>query len=127
MPDAEQIRATVQRYTEVFSAGDKEGYVGLFAEDATLEDPVGGEVHRGLDAIRAFWDTTREMTPRIELTLTGPVRVAGHEAAFPGEARPTVGDEAMAIPVVDTLAFDDDGRITRLRAFWDFADLRPLG
>ena len=127
MPDAEQIRPTVQRYTEVFSAGDKEGYVGLFAEDATLEDPVGGEVHRGLDAIRAFWDMTREMTPRIELTLTGPVRVAGQEAAFPGEARPTVGDEAMAIPVVDTLAFDDDGRITRLRAFWDFADLRPLG
>lgn len=126
MPDADQIRATIQRYTEVFSAGDKEGYVGLFAEEATLEDPVGGEVHRGLDAIRAFWDLTREMTPRIELTLTGPVRVAGQEAAFPGEARPTMGEDTMAIPVIDTVAFDDEGKITRLRAFWDFADLRPL-
>ncbi len=126
MPDAEQIRATVQRYTEVFSAGDKEGYVGLFADDATLEDPVGGEVHRGVEAIRAFWDMTREMTPTIELRLTGPVRVAGNEAAFPGEARPSLGDTPMAVPVVDTLAFDDDGKITRLRAFWDFADLQPL-
>ena len=52
--------------------------------------------------------------------------MAGQEAAFPGEARPVLGDARMAVPVVDTLAFDDDGKITRLRAFWDFADLRPL-
>ena len=126
MPDAEQIRAIVQRYTEVFSAGDKEAYVGLFAEGATLEDPVGGEVHQGIEAIRAFWDMTREMTPTIELVITGPVRVAGAEAAFPGEARPSLGDTPMAVPVIDTLAFDDDGKITALRAFWDFAALHPL-
>jgi steroid Delta-isomerase len=125
MPDAEQIRATVQRYTEVFSAGDKEGYLALFAEDATLEDPVGGEVHRGRDALAAFFDATRSMTPEIELVVTGPVRVAGQEAAFPGEARPTFGDAKMAIPVVDTLRVDGDGLITQLRAYWDAADLRP--
>ena len=125
MPSPEEIRATVQRYTEVFSAGDKEGYVGLFADDATLEDPVGAGVHRGTDAIRAFWDQTREMTATIELRITGPIRVAGNEAAFPGEARPTLGDDQMMVPIVDTLAFDDAGKITQLRAFWDFADLRP--
>jgi steroid delta-isomerase len=125
VPDADQIRATVQRYAEVFSAGDKDAYVGLFADDATLEDPVGGEVHQGTDAIRAFWDTTRQMTPEIELTITGPIRVAGDNAAFPGEARPLLGEDKMMVPVVDTLAFDDDGKITQLRAFWDFADLRP--
>jgi steroid Delta-isomerase len=125
MPDAEQIRATVQRYTEVFSAGDKEGYLALFADDATLEDPVGGEVYQGREAIIRFFDTTRSMTPVIELAMTGPVRVAGNEAAFPGEARPTIGEDKMVIPVVDTLRFDDEGRITQLRAYWDFADLRP--
>ena len=52
--------------------------------------------------------------------------MAGREAAFPGEARPTMGEDTMAIPVVDTVAFDDEGKITRLRAFWDFADLRPV-
>jgi len=126
VPEPEEIRATVQRYTEVFSAGDKEAYVGLFADDATLEDPVGGGVHRGTDAIRAFWDMTREMTPSIELAVTGPIRVAGNEAAFPGEARPLLGEDRMMVPIVDTLAFDDDGKITQLRAFWDFADLRPI-
>ena len=126
MPAPEEIRATVQRYAEVFSAGDKEGYVGLFADDATLEDPVGAGVHQGTEAIRAFWDMTREMTPSIELAVTGPIRVAGNEAAFPGEARPLLGEDRMMLPIVDTLAFDDDGKITQLRAFWDFADLRPI-
>jgi steroid delta-isomerase len=125
VPEPAEIRATVERYTEVFSAGDKEGYVGLFADDATLEDPVGGEVHRGKDAINAFWDMTRQMTPEIELRITGPIRVAGNEAAFPGEARPLLGEDRMKVPVIDAIAFDDDGRITRLRAFWDFADLEP--
>jgi steroid delta-isomerase len=125
VPEAAEIRATVQRYAEVFSAGDKEAYVGLFADDATLEDPVGGEVHRGKDAINAFWDLTRQMTPTIELRITGPIRVAGNEAAFPGEARPQLGDDPMMVPVIDAIAFDDAGKITQLRAFWDFADLRP--
>ncbi len=125
MPTPEEIRATVERYTQVFSAGDKEGYVGLFADDASLEDPVGQGVHTGREAISAFWDQTRQMTAEIELRITGPVRVAGHEAAFPGEARPLLGEDRMMVPIVDTLSFDDDGKITALRAFWDFADLRP--
>jgi steroid delta-isomerase len=122
---SDEIRATVERYAAVFSAGDREGYLDLFADDATLEDPVGGEVHRGKEALGAFFDTTRAMTPTIELRITGPVRVAGREAAFPGEARPTIGEDQMVIPIVDTMRFDDEGRITELRAYWDFADLRP--
>ena len=125
MPDADQIRATVARYAEVFTANDLDGYLALFAEDATLEDPVGAGVHQGKDAIRAFMTATREMSPDIGLVVTGPVRVAGHEAAFPGEARPLFDDTRMAIPIVDTLRVDDDGLITQLRAYWDFADLRP--
>jgi steroid delta-isomerase len=125
VPEPDEIRATVERYAEVFSAGDKEGYVGLFADDASLEDPVGAGVHSGREAISAFWDQTRQLTAHIELRITGPIRVAGNEAAFPGEARPRLGDDPMMVPIVDTLAFDDDGKITQLRAFWDFADLRP--
>ncbi len=126
MPDPDQIRATVQRYAEAFSANDKDGYLALFADDATLEDPVGGEVHRGRDAIAGFYDATRSMTPQITLLVTGPVRVAGQEAAFPGEARPLLGDAEMTVPVVDTIRVGEDGLITELRAYWDFADLRPV-
>ena len=41
MPDAAQIRAHVDRYVELFSANDREGWLDLFAPNATMEDPVG--------------------------------------------------------------------------------------
>lgn len=125
MPDPEAIRALVDRYTSAFSAGDKDGYLACFTDDATLEDPVGAGVHRGKEAIAAFFDSTRELSSSIELRRTGPVRVAGNEAGFPGEARPTMGDAVMVVPVLDTMRVSDDGRISELRAFWDMADLGP--
>ena len=34
------------------------------------------EVHRGREAIAAFWDGVRSLSPVIRLVVTGPVRVA---------------------------------------------------
>jgi len=121
----DQIQATIHRYVEVFSAGDKAGYLGLFADDATVEDPVGADVVRGPDGISAFWDGVRGMSPEIELQLTGAPRLAAGEAAFPMRAITTMGDAKMAVEIIDVMTFADDGRITSLRAFWDFADLAP--
>ena len=45
---------------------------GLFADDASLEDPVGAGVHTGREAISAFWDQTRQMTADIGVYVCGP-------------------------------------------------------
>jgi steroid delta-isomerase len=121
----DQIHATIQRYVEVFSAGDRDGYLALFADDATVEDPVGADVVRGLEAIGGFWDGVRAMSPEIELQLTGAPRLAAGEAAFPMRAITTLGDDKLAVEIIDVMSFADDGRITSLRAFWDFAEMAP--
>ena len=48
---------------EYAMAGDKTGWLSLFAGDAIVRDPVGpsmfdpeGNGHRGMQAIEAFWD-----------------------------------------------------------------------
>ena len=122
----DQIHATIQRYVEVFSAGDREGYLSLFTDDATVEDPVGGEVSRGIDAISAFWDGVRAMASVIILTKTGPARIAAGEAAWPARAVTDLGEMKLAVEIIDVMAFDDDGRIRSLRAFWDPADMGPV-
>lgn len=121
----DQIHATIQRYVEVFSAGDRDGYLSLFADDATVEDPVGAEVVSGRDGIGGFWDGVRSMSPEIALELTGEPRLAAGEAAFPMRAITSLGDAKMAVEIIDVMTFADDGRITSLRAFWDFADMAP--
>ena len=125
MVGAEAIRATITRYMAAMSAGDRDTWVGCFAPGATLEDPVGTEVLTGNDAIGEFFDNAHAMADAISMEATGPVRVAAGEAAFPFRILTTVGESRLTMPVVDVMSFDDDGRITSMRAFWDMADMAP--
>jgi steroid delta-isomerase len=123
--DAATIRATVDAYCAAFSAGDRAAYLGLFADGAWIEDPVGTPRHEGADALGAFFDQMSGMADSIELRLTGPVRVAAGEAAFPMQARPTMGGATLCVDIIDVMTFDDAGKITTMRAFWDPAEMRP--
>jgi steroid delta-isomerase len=125
MPDAATIRATVDRYTSCFSGRDRTAFLACFADDAWIEDPVGTPRREGIAAISAFFDETQGMSDSIELERTGPVRVAAGEAAFPMQARPVLGDTTFAIDIIDVMTFDEEGRITTMRAFWDPAEMRP--
>lgn len=55
MPSAQHITDTVNRYIELVAKGGADELVELYADDATVEDPVGGEVHIGRQAIHGFY------------------------------------------------------------------------
>lgn len=126
MPTADDLRTTIGRYVEAFTAGDREGWLALWADDATCEDPVGTDPHVGKEAIGAFWDLSHSMAESIELRISGPMKVVGNEVAYNLQILPTVGGTTMCVDVVETLEFDDDARITKMRAFWAMEDMRPL-
>ncbi|MEZ5383316.1 MAG: nuclear transport factor 2 family protein [Microthrixaceae bacterium] len=123
--DPAAITATVENYIAYFSTNDREGYLSLFSDDAWVEDPVGTPRHEGIEAIGAFWDTSRELASEIELRLI-KANVCGGEVAFLMEIRPTVGDQQMVLTAIDVMTFDDDARITTLRAYFDMSELRPV-
>ena len=113
MPDHETISATCLRYIELLAAADVESIVGLYAKDATLEDPVGTEPRIGIEAIEAFYRDT--LSDGVPAATTGPVRVAGDSAAFPFEVR--YGDD-FVLPIIDVMTFTEAGKIASMRAFW---------
>jgi steroid delta-isomerase len=119
-PDAEHIRGVFERYCALFTAGDTEGVVALYAEDATVEDPIGSPVHRGRDAIRAFYEAG---VGSVALELEGRPRVAGREGACGMLARPAGAD--VVIETLDTMIFDEAGLILQMRAYWSPATIRP--
>jgi steroid delta-isomerase len=123
--DATTIRSAVESYTGAFSRRDREALLGLFSEDAWIEDPVGSPRREGREAIGAFFDEMTALADATELRLTGPIRAVAGECAFPMQARPTMGGTTMVIDIIDVMTFDDDGRITTMRAFWDPAEMRP--
>lgn len=123
MPDPSRIRAVYDRYIELASKGDVDGVVGLYTEDATIEDPIGSELHRGVDAIRAFYQAS---AGTFTIERTGPTRVAGHEAATPFQIQLGPVGQQQALDVISTMVFDDDAKIRSMRAYWSFADIRPV-
>lgn len=123
--DAATIRSIVDSYCAAFSARDRDAYVGLFTSDAWIEDPVGAPRREGHAGIGAFFDESSAMADAIELRLTGPVRVAAGECAFPMQARPVIGGATFVVDIIDVMTFDDAGKITTMRAFWDPVEMRP--
>lgn len=115
MATADEIRSTVERYVKLLDAGDADAIALLYAEDASVEDPVGSPPRRGRDTLRAFYAAS---SGRLRAERTGPVRVCGHEAAFPMLARVGSADAPALIDVIDVMTFDEDGRIASMRAFW---------
>ncbi len=117
------VAEVLSRYVAYVSAGDVDGIVSLYARDATIEIPVGGRVQRGLDAIRAFY-AENELAQKLE--ITGPSCIAGNEGAVNMKARIAQDGQLLEIDVIDVAAVDDEGRLTRLRAFFDLANARPV-
>lgn len=116
MPSAELITQTVNRYLELVSNGTAEDIVELYAEDATVEDPVGGgEIHIGHQAILGFYKTIESAGREAELLA---LRVGGHEAAFMFALTVTMGDAKMRIEPMDVMVFDSEGKITAMKAYW---------
>lgn len=115
MPTHDEMVRVVERYVEAFDQNDPEMVVALFADNATVEDPVGTPAHEGIDAIRAFY--TRSMTSNPKLTLEGPVRTAAGYAAFPFTVRLNYGGEKK-IDVVDTFKFNEEGKVVEMRAYF---------
>ena len=112
------------------SEGNREAWLALYADDAVVHDPVGkspmdptGEVHRGREAIAAFWDT-----------VIGPANVT-----IRADKRWTSGDHCCCVAQVaendlgngvvtecDMLAryeVNDEGLITHMSAHWCWDDM----
>ena len=119
MPEPEKIREVIEQYTARFSAGDRDGWLALWHEDATMEDPVGTEVKKGRDAIAEFWDSGAGASGA-QLELDSPVLVPSpNDGSFLMNVKVKLGDEEFVMPAIDVMTFDDSGLITSQRAFFD--------
>ena len=116
----EKIREVIEQYVARVAGGTTDEIMDLYAEDATVEDPVGTEVRSTREAIREFYSGLESMEQAGEVLS---VRIAGGQAAFLFELRTKAGEQTYTLAPIDVMTFDDDGKITSMRAFWGDADM----
>jgi ketosteroid isomerase-like protein len=107
-------------------AKDRDGWLGLFADDAVVEDPVGPSMfdpeakgHRGKQAITAFYDNVITTSEKIEFTIRDSYE-CGSEVANVGQIRITLpGDQVGIVPIVNIYKVNEAGKLVSLRSFWE--------
>ena len=116
MNTAEHMTEVVQRYVAALNASDLDGIVALYADDATVEDPVGTEPKRGIEAIRAFYEESVKLP--LTVALTGEVRAAANEAAFAFTVSFEYQGRKTTIAPIDHFRFNDAGKVVSMRALF---------
>jgi steroid Delta-isomerase len=116
MPTTEQKLAAVHGYVAAFEKGDAAAAATLFAEDATVEDPLGTPIKRGHAEILEFY--TSSMATGAKLELQGDPRCAGDYVAFAFAVKLDWGGQTSVIDVIDTFRLNDAGKVTEMRAYW---------
>lgn len=106
-------------------AGNKAGWLALFAEDAVVNDPVGPSDHdpegagfAGHGRIAEFWDT---MIGLGDLTIVSHRRIPCGEFICAADVTATnnMGGLKTAIEMIVCYEVNSDGLLTSLRAYWD--------
>lgn len=113
----ERMQAIVNRYIEAFDKADINLIREIYADDATVEDPVGSQVHSGIEAIVAFYQ--QALASGAKLSLSQPIRVAGNSVAFAFD----VNMPGMTISPIDVFEVNADGKVQSMKAYWGDANI----
>jgi steroid Delta-isomerase len=115
MSTPEDNATTVHRYLELASQGRADDVAELYAADGTVEDPVGGEVHIGRQAVRGFYDALPTSGASADLVT---LRALGNEVAFFWALIIDLGENKMRIEIISVMTFNDEGKIATMKAYW---------
>lgn len=119
MPSRESIVEAIRTYCRAETEGDKDAFMALFAEKVLHEDPVGYAIRHDRSGLEELWQMAQ--AGNVDLWLEDDVIVCGKEAIAimrcrtgPDDARRETG------PIIDHFVFDESGKITSVRAFYNF-------
>ena len=91
MPTQAEMKATMVKYVERVNAGDADGVVALYADGATIEDPVGSPPRADRAAITELYRNAVATNVRLKI-LAGPFGSFANAAAASRSAAPTHGN-----------------------------------
>lgn len=119
MIERARVVAAIETYCRAQTEKDHAAWSALFAEDVFHEDPVGLRQNRGkVHATGAFW--AEIVRNDVAIWLTDEIIVCGNEALaiMACEIGPKDSRRRIA-PVVDQFVFDETGRMTSVRGFYN--------
>jgi steroid delta-isomerase len=127
MPTPEQMRDAVLTYFASFATADVDAIVDLFANDAVVEDPIGGVRMEGKAALRKFFQGGFDYVGGgYSFAPEGAVRIAGNHAACAAVALCDKADPPFRLDTLDVMTFDEAGKFSAMKAYWGPTNMTSL-
>lgn len=124
MLDEKKIAQVMQDYVDAVGGDDVDKVLDLYTDDAVVEDPVGSEPYIGREGLRTFYQTAVDSVEK--MVLEGNVRAREKWGACGMLAYPKGMDLQYAMETMDVMEFNDEGKITRMTAYWGDSNLRKV-
>jgi len=129
MAEATDLTATisgvVDTYINLLTDGTPEQIADLYADGASVEDPIGAPLRTTRAELVEFYGLICNLDEH-KATLKWK-KVVGDTAVFEFHLFTKAGDAGFEIQPVDIMVFDQDGKIKSMRAVWDPAtDLKQV-
>ncbi len=122
MTDEAHMKATMQAYIDLFNRADPAGIADLYADNATVEDPVGSPLKTGKAEIAAFYKMAVATGARLE--LAAPIRAShGDASAMAFNVRLNMPQGRAHIQVIDVFTYDAAGKVSSMKAYWGKSDM----
>ena len=126
MTSEKKMKEAMQAYIDTFNRADADGIAALYADDATVEDPVGSPLKNGKAEIAAFYKMA--VGTGAKLSLAAPIRAShGNAAAMAFDVQltmpPQLPQGSGVIRVIDVMTFNDAGQFSSMRAYWGPSDM----
>ena len=122
MTTGKDIKARLQSYIDALASGDVDRVMSHYARFATCEDPVGGPVHKGIDAIRAFY-TSAMSAGQLKIEPISPIVSTTDECAAVAARVKLPGGGLLHF--IEVQRYNEQGKIVQMRAYYDPADIAP--
>ncbi len=111
-------------------AKNREGWLGLFAEDAIVQDPVGvspldqtGLGHKGKEAIGKFYDLVIANS-NMEFVIESSIP-AGDSCANVVDLKNKISaDVVIETQMIVVYTANDEGKIVSLQAYWEYSKVQ---
>ena len=127
MSDLTPAQLAGQNSFKCVTAGDREGWLELFAEEALVQDPVGvspldpsGKGRKGKAAIAEFWDTVISVAGQKEFTIRESYPADNQVANVVTMLNDLGGGLKATVEMVTVYEVDEEGKVRSLKAYWDY-------
>lgn len=118
---SESAEQVVRDFLAALKRSDVDEVVGFFSPDAVWTDGPRG-IYRGVDAIRTEVESQVQLVPSITVDVRNLVASGGTVMVERADIFETQG-RSFDLEVVGVFEVDDDGKITRLRDYYDLSSL----